>query len=892
MKADEEARKKRFEQQQKDDERKRISNQALIDERHRLEEQTRAQKNSITEEQRVSELRREIDAHREKESETLLADWEESKKKAAEQQAAKEERELERQQLELRRQEAVKQNDAKQRAAEQKRQEERRQKERELQEERKKREEAEKAEEARRREEARREEARRREESKRQEELMTQARIKQQEEIMQAAQRKRREEKQREDQKRAEILKKEEEEKRKRMEEAKRKEEEKQRKLEETRKKEEEEKQRKLEEAKRREEEEKQKKLAETKRREEEKKRKLEEAKRKEEEEKKRKLEEAKRKEEEEKKRKLEEAKRKEEKEKKVAEMKRKEEKKKSQTPNSSTSQCQQPTCEKENKGNQDNFIPIQEAQAKFGGGEHVKHSKKELKEKEKREKKVKKSKKKEKHDIIISTPFDFKHTWKIDAESTTGLTNLPPNMEALLVSSGVTKKEVLAHPQEVMKCMEFGKNRANVAKQQAVEKKSVKPRQSGLTSTPSTPQVTISSSAVQQQTKAKSSGLTAPHGAVVAPEHPPANQKTPPPPPSTAPKFTSPKTHMHAASPAANAHIPSPAAAPKMANAEPLPSPALPTVGKGSTEPPEGADECAAPEHYPPRLRDLVSSQPFESLYTQQRQIGAGAAGLIFLATQNATGARCAVKRLEITSQTEELVANEIDIMKSNSHPNIIKYYDSFLNEEELILVMEYADGGDLTDILTYFFKVQLTEPQMAYICACTLSALKYIHSINKIHRDIKSDNILLTLGGGVKLADFGYAVQLGAANEKHSTIVGTPYWMAPEVIRGEEYNFNIDIWSLGIMLMEMCEGEPPYMEYPPLKALFMITTEGIPPLQDEESYSKPLVAFLRSCLTEDPAERPSAAELCSHPFLKEACRAEDLIPIIKDVKELKKIS
>lgn len=143
--------------------------------------------------------------------------------------------------------------------------------------------------------------------------------------------------------------------------------------------------------------------------------------------------------------------------------------------------------------------------------------------------------------------------------------------------------------------------------------------------------------------------------------------------------------------------------------------------------------------------------------------------------------------------------------------------------------VVMELMDGGCLTDVLEQFDSVRMTEGQIAHVCQQTLSALSYIHASHRIHRDIKSDNILLNTKGQVKIADFGYAAQLTQDQQKRHTVVGTPYWMAPELIRGHDYGTKVDIWSTGIMLMEMVEGEPPYMEFPPLRALFLITTKVI---------------------------------------------------------------
>jgi len=139
---------------------------------------------------------------------------------------------------------------------------------------------------------------------------------------------------------------------------------------------------------------------------------------------------------------------------------------------------------------------------------------------------------------------------------------------------------------------------------------------------------------------------------------------------------------------------------------------------------------------------------------------------------------------------------------------------------------------------------------------------------------------------GGEVKIADFGYAAQLTQQKNKRQTIVGTPYWMAPELIRGQEYDTKVDIWSLGIMIMEMAEGEPPYMEFPPLRALFLITTKGIPDLKEPSKWSQHFQNFVSLCLEKDPSQRPDASELLKHPFMKTSTGGKGLVEVIDGAK------
>eukprot|EP01111_Echinosteliopsis_oligospora_P000746 TRINITY_DN1087_c0_g2_i3.p1 TRINITY_DN1087_c0_g2~~TRINITY_DN1087_c0_g2_i3.p1 ORF type:complete len:490 (+),score=171.89 TRINITY_DN1087_c0_g2_i3:318-1787(+) len=249
--------------------------------------------------------------------------------------------------------------------------------------------------------------------------------------------------------------------------------------------------------------------------------------------------------------------------------------------------------------------------------------------------------------------------------------------------------------------------------------------------------------------------------------------------------------------------------------------------------------------------LADLVSRDDPTKIYKNMTKIGEGAAGEVFVATNVKTGLKVAVKKMEINNENIKLLVTEIGIMKSSKHPNIVDYIASYIvDDREMWVVMEYMGGGCLTDVLECFDSVQMNEAQIAYASRETLKALAYVHSLHRIHRDIKSDNILLSSDGLFKLADFGYAAQLTNKQKQRNTVVGTPYWMAPELIRGHDYGTKVDIWSLGIMLIEMAEGEPPYMEYPPLRALFLITTKGIPPLKDQSKWSRDFHDFFQKCL------------------------------------------
>lgn len=163
------------------------------------------------------------------------------------------------------------------------------------------------------------------------------------------------------------------------------------------------------------------------------------------------------------------------------------------------------------------------------------------------------------------------------------------------------------------------------------------------------------------------------------------------------------------------------------------------------------------------------------------------------------------------------------------------------------------------------------------------TCSGLNHLHQQNIIHRDIKSDNVLLSSRGDVKITDFGFCAKLTEAKSKRATMVGTPYWMAPEVVKQKEYGSKVDVWSLGIMAIEMIESEPPYLNEEPLKALWLIATNGTPRLKKPEKLSKELKAFLSVCLCVDVKSRASATELINHEFLKTGCSSASLADLLK---------
>ncbi|NXG39633.1 SLK kinase, partial [Dromaius novaehollandiae] len=271
--------------------------------------------------------------------------------------------------------------------------------------------------------------------------------------------------------------------------------------------------------------------------------------------------------------------------------------------------------------------------------------------------------------------------------------------------------------------------------------------------------------------------------------------------------------------------------------------------------------------------------------------ELGDGAFGKVFKAQNKVTGALAAAKVIATPSEEElEDHAVEIDVLACCDHPNIIKLLDALYWDGQLWILVEFCAGGAV-DAAILELEKGLTEEQIRAACKQLLLALQYLHGCRIIHRDVKAGNVLLTLDGDVKLADFGVSAQNSTTLQRRASFIGTPYWMAPEVVQCETskenpYGYKADIWSLGITLIEMAEMEPPHHDLNPLRVLLKIAKSQPPTLRHPKRWSEDFKDFLRKSLEKSPEARWSASQLLQHPFVADVHDKRPLRELVAEAR------
>ncbi|XP_052217075.1 serine/threonine-protein kinase PAK 1-like isoform X1 [Dreissena polymorpha] len=480
---------------------------------------------------------------------------------------------------------------------------------------------------------------------------------------------------------------------------------------------------------------------------------------------------------------------------------------------------------------------------------------------KKKTPKSSKMTKIKESDKPVISSPLNFEHTVHVGFDPLTGeFTGMPESWARLLSQSEISLQERKKNPQTVLDVLNFYESSTKKQDDSKFLTNIKPPSANSLrpTISDSLNHLTLNNTATVPHVQVKpveTSGLPTPEGEDETDE-------APPPPIATRPDKT------------------------KSIYTKPIEDDKPNGTLTNKNDRPK--KKKMTDEEIIEKLRTIVTIGDPNRKYTKMEKIGQGASGTVYIAIEVATGREVAIKAMKLSQQPKkELIINEILVMREHQNPNIVNFLDSYLVDDELWVVMEYLAGGSLTDVVT---DTCMDEGQISAVARECLQALEFLHENNVIHRDIKSDNILLGMDGSVKLTDFGFCAQLSQEQNKRSTMVGTPYWMAPEVVTRKQYGPTVDIWSLGIMCIEMIEGEPPYLNENPIRALYLIATNGKPEIKEKHNLSPVFQDFLDQCLEVDVEKRANASQLLKHPFLRLAKPLLSLVPLIMASKDSQK--
>ena len=448
-----------------------------------------------------------------------------------------------------------------------------------------------------------------------------------------------------------------------------------------------------------------------------------------------------------------------------------------------------------------------------------------------------------------ISTPYDAKHIHHVGVGDNGAYTGLPAEWQNLLISQGITAQEQNAseNKQTLQNVVEFYKSEIlNLNEDRNTKGRLISnllpDEDESDTSSIASPATIISNEPVTVN-KSNSSEIKKSNSLVAK-----MNSEAPPIP--KAPKITMPE------------------------NVE---------VAKPRESSVRASSKIVSNKVFYNSLSKLCILENPKKLYHNFTEIGHGASGAVYRAdNENET---VALKKININSHpNKNLILLEIETMKKYTHENVIEFKNAFFFDAELWVSMEFMDGGNLADVV---INCVLSNNQIGYICKKVLQGIDFLHKNGIIHRDIKSDNILINNQGEVKISDFGFCALIREEQDKRNTMVGTPYWMAPEVVNRQNYDQKIDIWSLGIMIIEMVDGEPPYMNETPLRALYLIAKNGTPDFKTEDGLCELGKDFMYKCLIYSPQDRPSAEKLLTHQFITDVdADGSIIVPLVKLTK------
>ncbi|KAF0987290.1 hypothetical protein HZS_3691 [Henneguya salminicola] len=286
-------------------------------------------------------------------------------------------------------------------------------------------------------------------------------------------------------------------------------------------------------------------------------------------------------------------------------------------------------------------------------------------------------------------------------------------------------------------------------------------------------------------------------------------------------------------------------------------------------------------------KLTEEELNKPLKASFKILEKLGQGSYGLVYKAIHIASENILAVKQVPIGADIKDIL-KEISIMQQCDSKYVIKYYGCYYEKLDLWIIMEYCGAGSVLDIMK-FLKKPLSEARIARILFDAIRGLEYLHLRRKLHRDIKAGNILLDYDGTAKLADFGVSGQMTDTLAKRNTMVGTPYWMAPEVIEEVGYEYKADIWSLGITCIEMAEGKPPFSNMHPMRAIFIIPTKPSPTFSNRSKFSNLFIDFTDQCLKKSPKDRSNSTQLLRHEFITKYKNSMCVCTLLEEIRAKK---